>query len=611
MLIFKKYIEKLIYDIIPMFYITFRLKCSRYKRYFRSILIWIFVLYIIIGGFSLISKKYRVDEFLNFTQNFMMKNSFQQQEKLIPLITKDIKNVSEENLLSLSNEIFLLDRDFVFLFYNVKDGYLVTPFGIKRDILNYNKIKYISNNNFDNLIVQGSSDLGLNTLYPDTFFITKKINIDSKDILVIIGSKMSLFKFYSEDLLKVSLNIDFIVIFVFFVLYILVTVFAIAPVFLFIKKFNSSSLNSSLFKPIKSFEFNHIRWLRVTLLRSFRKLEKFEAEKREMMNSLIKHQNDIDTGKMVSQIIHDLKSPLSVFEELLHDKSKIKNDEIFKKSNLALIKLHSLIENIRDPKREKLLIKKNEIFDFSKIVSEVSWFAKKQNSKITVSPSLTTPIISCDHSKLERCMQNLIRNAIYFCNTYCLVEWKITEQNELYIEVIDDGRGVSPELHDKIFDWRMTLNKVEGTGVGLTFVKFFADIHGGKISYFRRNGLTVFALLIPNILPNNIEFGYLNENKMLSNSLPKNEIKNKVIILIENFQCFEKIKSICWPNEFEIEYHNVSDKIFDLSGCFCIYTDSSSDIIEKALAMGVNVVLHKSFYSDQLILRKILQTRKK
>ena len=107
-----------------------------------------------------------------------------------------------------------------------------------------------------------------------------------------------------------------------------------------------------------------------------------------------------------------------------------------------------------------------------------------------VIPFFMTPEIYCDHNKLERCLQNLIRNAIYFCNSYCIVSWTIQDNKDFYVEIIDDGKGVSPEIQDKIFEWRITGNKIEGTGVGLSYVKFVADIHGGSISYFRRNDLT-------------------------------------------------------------------------------------------------------------------------
>ncbi|MGY3803932.1 sensor histidine kinase [Pigmentibacter ruber] len=590
------------------------LKFSKSKTVYRSILFWISILYVIIGGLSFLTKKYRVDSFLDFNQEYLLNISLQQQKKLLQLVLSNMKIGTDDDLFSLSKEIFLSEDNFVYIFYNPMNNTLITPYGFdENQIVKTNNLKIIFNDTekSNKNELYSAKNLGLNSLFPNYFFVAKVVNINiDKNLLVLIGSSKSSFKIMSNQLLAKMLHIDFIVIFVFFVLYLLITIFAIAPVFIFIKKFNLNNLNSSVFKFKNKFEFNHIRWLRITLLKSLRKLEKFEAEKIQMLNSLIKHQNDINNGKIVSQIVHDLKSPISVFEELLHDKSLINNEEIYKRSNIALLKVYSLIENIRDPKKEKIINLKNDNFDFSKIISEVSWYAKKKEIKINCKPSTLTPIIYCDHVKLERCIQNLLRNAIFYCQSSCFIEWKVTDNNELYIEVIDDGKGVSNEMIDKMFEWRITNNKLEGTGLGLSYVKFVADIHQGRVSYFRRNNLTVFSLLIPNVLT------YFSENtcKVKSNMNCKNTekpLRNKLILIIENQEVLNMLKNINWPGNIEVDFTSHLEKSYDLLNCFCIYTDTSSDVIEKALSQGIAVVLHKDYYSEQQILKKVIQFIKK
>ncbi|WGL59213.1 HAMP domain-containing sensor histidine kinase [Pigmentibacter sp. JX0631] len=590
------------------------LKFSKSKTVYRSILFWISILYVIIGGLSFLTKKYRVDSFLDFNQEYLLNISLQQQKKLLQLVLSNMKIGTDDDLFSLSKEFFLSEDNFVYIFYDPLKNSLITPYGFdENQIIKTSNLKGILNDTekSNNNELYSANNLGLNSLFPNYLFVSKvvKINVD-KNLLVLIGSNKSNFKIMSNQLLAKMLHIDFIVIFVFFVLYLLITIFAIAPVFIFIKKFNLNNLNSSVFKFKNKFEFNHIRWLRVTLLKSLRKLEKFEAEKIQMLNSLIKHQNDISNGKIVSQIVHDLKSPISVFEELLHDKALINNEELYKRSNIALLKVYSLIENIRDPKKEKIINLKNDNFDFSKIISEVSWYAKKKEIKINCKPSCNTPVIYCDHIKLERCIQNLIRNAIFYCQSTCSIEWKLTESNELYIEVIDDGKGVSNEMLDKMFEWRITNNKLEGTGLGLSYVKFVVDIHQGRVSYFRRNNLTVFSLIIPNVLTyfseNTNKLNYTNSCKKIDKP-----ICNKLMFIIENKDVLEKLKNIDWPENIEVDFTSHLEKSYDLLNCFCIYTDTSSDLIEKALSQGIAVVLHKGYYTDEKILKKVIQFMKK
>ncbi len=586
----------------------------KFKSFIRSILFWIFILYILIGTLSLISKKYRLDHFFDYCQTFIMKLSLQQQIKMIPFFMMNVKSISEPKLEKISKESYSSKNEFIFLFYNYKYRKLISPIEIKDKTFNLSQVPYLTTSSEYSLDapIQNASELGLQLYFPNSFFVSKKITINKEDLLIIIGTKKSIFRCFSDNLLQNSLQAYFVIILLLFLLYIFVTIFAIAPIFFFIRKFNVNNLNSEMFKSSNGFEFNHIRLLRIALLKSLRKIEIFEAERLKMLNTLIKHQNDIEMGKIVSQIIHDLKSPLSVFEELLHENSFIKNKEIYRKSNLALMKMYSLIESIRDPKKEKIINKRKNIFDFSKLFIEISCYAKKRNSKIIISPAFLTPEIYCDHDKLERCLQNLIRNGIYFCNSYCKVSWKIQDNKDLYLEIIDDGKGVSIEIQDRIFEWRITGNKIEGTGIGLSYVKFVADIHGGSISYFRRNGLTVFALLIPNIFNRfSDDIILIEKNTEKSGVIMNSNIKNKVIFLIEDNLFYEKIKSICWPSGIMIVYYRNSDDVFDLSQCFCIYTDTSSDVIENALSLGIRVVLHKHSYSKHLILKKVLQTRKK
>lgn len=56
----------------------------------------------------------------------------------------------------------------------------------------------------------------------------------------------------------------------------------------------------------------------------------------------------------------------------------------------------------------------------------------------------------------------------------------------MYLSVEDCGRGIAPELIDKIFD-RFSVasdraSDPEGTGLGLSISKAIIEQHGGKIS---------------------------------------------------------------------------------------------------------------------------------
>ena len=55
-----------------------------------------------------------------------------------------------------------------------------------------------------------------------------------------------------------------------------------------------------------------------------------------------------------------------------------------------------------------------------------------------------------------------------------------TDKNYIYIEIIDNGIGISKEKIVKIFEPYFT-TKTKGTGLGLSIVKKIIEDHNGKI----------------------------------------------------------------------------------------------------------------------------------
>lgn len=53
------------------------------------------------------------------------------------------------------------------------------------------------------------------------------------------------------------------------------------------------------------------------------------------------------------------------------------------------------------------------------------------------------------------------------------------------LAVTDDGPGIAPQFHSRIFDLFQTLkprDQVEGSGMGLAIVKKIVESHGGQIA---------------------------------------------------------------------------------------------------------------------------------
>ena len=64
------------------------------------------------------------------------------------------------------------------------------------------------------------------------------------------------------------------------------------------------------------------------------------------------------------------------------------------------------------------------------------------------------------------------------------------------IIISDNGPGINPEIEDQIF-FPMISGKENGSGIGLSISQDIVRIHGGAISFERKDGQTIFSILIP------------------------------------------------------------------------------------------------------------------
>jgi signal transduction histidine kinase len=124
------------------------------------------------------------------------------------------------------------------------------------------------------------------------------------------------------------------------------------------------------------------------------------------------------------------------------------------------------------------------------------------NIKVYVSPEL--PTIYGDYVRLREVLENLIDNAIKYMENQPEPQIEIgkrIEGNEIIIYVKDNGIGIEPRFHTKIFDVFEKLNPaIDGTGIGLALIKRIIEVHGGRI-WVESDGVgsgSTFFFTIPN-----------------------------------------------------------------------------------------------------------------
>jgi signal transduction histidine kinase len=101
--------------------------------------------------------------------------------------------------------------------------------------------------------------------------------------------------------------------------------------------------------------------------------------------------------------------------------------------------------------------------------------------------------------ELNQVWTNLIDNAIYAMSEggELTIETKCDKKN-LFVNVIDNGSGISPEIQSRIFDPFFTTKKVgEGTGIGLDLASRIIKRHEGEIKVNSIPGRTEFLVCLP------------------------------------------------------------------------------------------------------------------
>ena len=118
---------------------------------------------------------------------------------------------------------------------------------------------------------------------------------------------------------------------------------------------------------------------------------------------------------------------------------------------------------------------------------------KKSGIKVDVRNNL--PVIHCEKTRIFQAFENLIQNSVkYMGDTESpVIEVGCRETDlsavpaqaggfhEFYVK--DNGIGIDPEYHQKIFQIFQRLKEVDtkGTGIGLATVERIAEIHGGSV----------------------------------------------------------------------------------------------------------------------------------
>ncbi|MFR6221271.1 MAG: sensor histidine kinase [Anaerococcus sp.] len=194
-------------------------------------------------------------------------------------------------------------------------------------------------------------------------------------------------------------------------------------------------------------------------------------------------------------ISHELRTPitnLQLYIEAIKD-GVIDVDEQTLSSLLEEThRLEGLVVNLNksfNDNSEYLKINKKE-FDLSQHIKLILDTIKPRLAKLDISlieEIKDGVIIYSDKDKISQIIQNLISNAIKAIKEDGLIRVSLYEdKNNIYIDIKDNGVGISDEKKEVIFERFYRIDdarntKTNGHGLGLSITKNFVESLGGKI----------------------------------------------------------------------------------------------------------------------------------
>lgn len=281
----------------------------------------------------------------------------------------------------------------------------------------------------------------------------------------------------------------------------------------------------------------------------------------------IELENTENKMRFLTNIAHELRTPLSLvvapIEDMMQHYTTIEpkwKDHItliHRNSNYLLTLINQIID-FRKLHAGKLQLNVQQT-DIAALVKNVAAnfkgleFRRKANLVVNVPNKVLW--MNIDGQKIEEVLYNLLSNAFKHTSEHqsIVVSLELLDElsedenkQQVKITVFNEGKDISDEDKVKIFErFYKVSEKVEGTGIGLSFSKSLVEMHKGKIWVESVNGVGVaFHVVLPDekievvelspAAESTTELMEVSDYKPEPEALPENENKTLTIVLVED-----------------------------------------------------------------------------
>lgn len=239
-----------------------------------------------------------------------------------------------------------------------------------------------------------------------------------------------------------------------------------------------------------------------------------EAREKALHNARAAKEAEQRKNDLIVYLAHDLKTPLTSvigYLTLLRDEPNISMELRARYTGIALDKaerLEDLINEFFDITRFNLtaIELEKERINLSRMLEQITseFLPVLQEKGLSWETDIQTDVeFVCDPDKMERVLDNLIRNAVNYSydNTQIQCILRVMDEH-IEIQISNRGKTISPDKLSRIFEQFFRLDSSRssasgGAGLGLAISKEIVELHGGTIMAESQNESITFTVRFP------------------------------------------------------------------------------------------------------------------
>lgn len=225
-------------------------------------------------------------------------------------------------------------------------------------------------------------------------------------------------------------------------------------------------------------------------------VEKKEKEAWGNLMKVISHEllNSITPIRSLSQNLHELVQQESISSDDLEDMKTSVATMLRRSDHLQqFVESYRKLAMLPSPKKEQIRLQQLIANSFEIMTPLFIKEGIEVVNTITINHWL-----EADSKQMEQVFINLLTNCIYALKEIAQKRIFISaeaKENRTFITISDNGKGIEPEIENKIFLPFFTTRK-EGAGIGLTLSKNIIESHGGYLAYKNEEEKTTFVICL-------------------------------------------------------------------------------------------------------------------